>query len=77
MAIVAKVIAKCLNPCSNGIWSLTHDINYASRIFYGLNPCSNGIWSLTSAGASCRCRFLGLNPCSNGIWSLTGLQVHE
>ena len=36
-----------LNPCSNGIWSLT----YSSYRFEGftdsLNPCSNGIWSLT------------------------------
>ena len=36
-----------LNPCSNGIWSLT---GLGALIGLGcksLNPCSNGIWSLT------------------------------
>ena len=36
-----------LNPCSNGIWSLTGDIADAYFAFACLNPCSNGIWSLT------------------------------
>ena len=37
----------CLNPCSNGIWSLTVDFIETNVKFERLNPCSNGIWSLT------------------------------
>ena len=37
-----------LNPCSNGIWSLTMLRMILSKPLSGcLNPCSNGIWSLT------------------------------
>ena len=36
-----------LNPCSNGIWSLTLYVRSHVVIVRGLNPCSNGIWSLT------------------------------
>ena len=37
-----------LNPCSNGIWSLTCEFLDQTWInLYCLNPCSNGIWSLT------------------------------
>ena len=41
---------KCLNPCSNGIWSLTL-LSLSLMVIWinGLNPCSNGIWSLTYA----------------------------
>ena len=39
---------KCLNPCSNGIWSLTlYGLNTRQNSVMCLNPCSNGIWSLT------------------------------
>ena len=43
-----------LNPCSNGIWSLTRDemAKYISR--NSLNPCSNGIWSLTKGSTQFR-----------------------
>ena len=37
-----------LNPCSNGIWSLTYSSTGANLRALGLNPCSNGIWSLTA-----------------------------
>ena len=37
----------CLNPCSNGIWSLTEDAGDLVPETGSLNPCSNGIWSLT------------------------------
>ena len=38
----------CLNPCSNGIWSLTDtEFIYLTEDGSCLNPCSNGIWSLT------------------------------
>ena len=36
-----------LNPCSNGIWSLTKMFLDLSVSSWRLNPCSNGIWSLT------------------------------
>ena len=44
--VLAAARRLCLNPCSNGIWSLTLGTGYGSRA-YRLNPCSNGIWSLT------------------------------
>ena len=37
-----------LNPCSNGIWSLTHMQSTWFQPSWSLNPCSNGIWSLTA-----------------------------
>ena len=39
-----------LNPCSNGIWSLTNLVLKLLPLL-GLNPCSNGIWSLTKNGS--------------------------
>ena len=60
-----------LNPCYNGIWSLTNN-NITTRIGdWRLNPCSKeyGLWhnhaKVIHADKFC------LNPCSNGIWSLT------
>ena len=41
------LLSPCLNPCSNGIWSLTGMSIPVSIGSMGLNPCSNGIWSLT------------------------------
>ena len=40
-------VARGLNPCSNGIWSLTHAAMFIIADLHSLNPCSNGIWSLT------------------------------
>ena len=60
-----------LNPCSNGIWSLTMVITNGGKKLWRLNPCSNGIWSLTEYISKRREDIRGLNPCSNGIWSLT------
>ena len=40
--------APSLNPCSNGIWSLTEHLIISMNNGEGLNPCSNGIWSLTN-----------------------------
>ena len=62
---------RCLNPCSNGIWSLTLSAASAFIILQCLNPCSNGIWSLTFYKERAQESGIGLNPCSNGIWSLT------
>ena len=39
---------KSLNPCSNGIWSLTETQKIDQSLQGSLNPCSNGIWSLTA-----------------------------
>ena len=41
-----------LNPCSNGIWSLTNGELKPPNRLSSLNPCSNGIWSLTCAERS-------------------------
>ena len=41
------VMSKGLNPCSNGIWSLTTKDDDKGVGGLRLNPCSNGIWSLT------------------------------
>ena len=41
-----------LNPCSNGIWSLTVKAHRLYRCQFRLNPCSNGIWSLTESSMS-------------------------
>ena len=61
-----------LNPCSNGIWSLTVTLSAMKPVVQMcLNPCSNGIWSLTPRRCNMRITFDCLNPCSNGIWSLT------
>ena len=65
------LISYCLNPCSNGIWSLTLLATDADKGTNRLNPCSNGIWSLTRRRNRGRLPDKGLNPCSNGIWSLT------
>ena len=44
-----------LNPCSNGIWSLTEGSTRGRSRRPGLNPCSNGIWSLTMGSYSPHC----------------------
>ena len=44
---------ECLNPCSNGIWSLTGRQSCKWMTSMCLNPCSNGIWSLTSNRRCC------------------------
>ena len=66
-----------LNPCSNGICSLTSLCMTQRSPLGSLNPCSNGICSLTylwwfRKGS----RLWSLNPCSNGICSLTGRTVN-
>ena len=61
-----------LNPCSNGICSLTKYQMDDETTFVGLNPCSNGICSLTWAEVHRKSwKMPSLNPCSNGICSLT------
>ena len=61
----------CLNPCSNGICSLTRLLSTVLTHQWGLNPCSNGICSLTHLLAWTAHSPKSLNPCSNGICSLT------
>ena len=67
-AISAKL---CLNPCSNGICSLTKKLLWIQHLLRSLNPCSNGICSLTIRSWSKTQTNTSLNPCSNGICSLT------
>ena len=67
-----KCIAARLNPCSNGIWSLTchsRDDQRRSRRVLILVLMEYGLWPmpLDSPPLDWDC----LNPCSNGIWSLT------
>ena len=71
--VVTRSLFRSLNPCSNGIWSLTQiGSRWLCRSIVGLNPCSNGIWSLTQVSQNLTiAQLTGLNPCSNGIWSLT------
>ncbi len=66
-----------LNPCSNGICSLTWKTAFQPlNNSLSLNPCSNGICSLTCRTRyRLRCHSLSLNPCSNGICSLTLLEI--
>ena len=47
LSLVVTKSWRRLNPCSNGIWSLTKDRDGQYGGMIGLNPCSNGIWSLT------------------------------
>ena len=75
--IAAKVIAKSsvsLNPCSNGIWSLTFFFGSdCSREEFCLNPCSNGIWSLTVLSWHYWKWRIGRHPRCTAIGSLTRL----
>ena len=59
-----------LNPCSNGIWSLTLRTFQESISHLCLNPCSNGIWSLTplSSVQGCRKSVLILVLMEYGLW---------
>ena len=71
-ALVAAAVG--LNPCFNGICSLTGASQTKTTRTAGLNPCFNGICSLTRpifSGTLQECE--GLNPCFNGICSLTCL----
>ncbi len=45
-----------LNPCSNGICSLTDPKELGGWISQGLNPCSNGICSLTNTAKNVSAR---------------------
>ena len=61
-----------LNPCSNGIWSLTLSNRTRMNHSFGvliLVLMEYGLWLGFTARASRL--HMCLNPCSNGIWSLT------
>ena len=65
-----------LNPCSNGICSLTVSSSAQKEgMLLRLNPCSNGICSLTDRERCSQDQKRSLNPCSNGICSLTNTQT--
>ena len=65
-----------LNPCSNGIWSLTASALFAMKrefVVLILVLMEYGLWPFgTRSPAFSTGR---LNPCSNGIWSLTFLII--
>ena len=69
-ALLCGCIYLCLNPCSNGIWSLTGGgaFSDATGGVLILVLMEYGLWRRDSACAS---GSVCLNPCSNGIWSLT------
>ncbi len=46
--LILYKIAKSLNPCFNGRWSLTISFVRDDNGEYSLNPCFNGRWSLTT-----------------------------
>ena len=60
-----------LNPCSNGIWSLTRadDWKVFPTSVLILVLMEYGLWHKQRTSLSQPSE--GLNPCSNGIWSLT------
>ncbi len=66
----------CLNPCFNGRWSLTSDMNaYLGNAFSVLILVlmEDGLWLfVTKKGAKA---FDSLNPCFNGRWSLTLMKM--
>ena len=65
-----------LNPCSNGICSLTQQMKIKQLTMASLNPCSNGICSLTRKFTELHSsKYTSLNPCSNGICSLTPIAI--
>ena len=63
-----------LNPCSNGIWSLTIFFFWSeeSRSVLILVLMEYGLWHEWRTRGIWK---IGLNPCSNGIWSLTRIFI--
>ncbi len=63
----------CLNPCCNGIWSLTGTQIWIFEIEDSvliLVVMEYGLWQFARL-SSLQCWVISLNPCCNGIWSLT------
>ena len=46
LASAQRLMAECLNPCCNGIYSMSWSISIQHLIKSGLNPCCNGIYSM-------------------------------
>ena len=74
---VSLCLKHCLNPCFNGICSLTSSSSTICCWFFCLNPCFNGICSLTRYEKKDAKTEGCLNPCFNGICSLTLLPSQE
>ena len=70
----------CLNPCCNGIYSMSQ-LLCVSWIFTRLNPCCNGIYSMRRTSSVKEVLSLCLNPCCNGIYSMStpqkGLRIND
>ena len=66
-----QLLKSCLNPCSNGICSVSAPYRQRNSInFKSLNPCSNGICSVRTSVFDVHHGLARLNPCSNGICSV-------
>ena len=60
---------KCLNPCCNGIYSMSAFNFYV--LLSSLNPCCNGIYSMRNEWKTKLKSLSCLNPCCNGIYSMS------
>ena len=47
IAAIPMLAAGCLNPCCNGIYSMSMTILNVTELTQGLNPCCNGIYSMS------------------------------
>ena len=70
---VIKIIQiASLNPCCNGIYSMSSFVESELSDTLGLNPCCNGIYSMRSSGNLDKNHVVErLNPCCNGIYSMS------
>ena len=68
---LTRSLVPCLNPCSNGIWSLTCRSCCSSDccVVLILVLMEYGLWLYRTSDK--QTHVTRLNPCSNGIWSLT------
>ena len=67
-----NMLAKGLNPCFSGRWSLTRwGAWFEGQVNKSLNPCFSGRWSLTTKELKEELCDYSLNPCFSGRWSLT------
>ena len=65
-----EIVYLSLNPCCNGIYSMSHTFVY-NKYAMSLNPCCNGIYSMRSCTRHEPVHTVSLNPCCNGIYSMS------
>ena len=72
--LICISISFCLNPCYNGICSMSElQVAAARERSVGLNPCYNGICSMSWKAITEYKQHKSLNPCYNGICSMSQL----